>query len=58
MEARLEAEAAECRRGGREKPLCAGVLKARAQHFEWPAGERHDTDGQRQAGKTICRVPA
>lgn len=65
MEARLEAEAAECRRGGREKPHCAGVLKARARHFGWPAErqagktrERHDADGQRQGGKTICRSSA
>ena len=63
MEARLEAEASECRRGGREKPHCAGVLKARARHFGWLDGrqagktrERHDADGRRQSGKTICRV--
>ena len=34
-----------------------------ARQFEWPAGrqggktrEYHDADGQRQAGKTFCRV--
>ena len=40
-----------------------GFEKAQARHFEWPAGRqagktraRHDADGPRQAGKTICRV--
>ena len=48
-----------------EPPPGRGVLKARARHFGWPAGrqagktrERHDADGQRQGGKTICRSSA